>query len=643
MRIHFALLWGILIPTALVGSGLFMGRALAIEGDKQSAVADFKQKKPFDLKLHKPFIDHDLSRPKPSSSLQDMGLPARDVAGTLTDHAGNPIQDALVAIVEPIGYSRHCYFDNFDMTDSEGRFRVRGGTQKTRLIFRVASGKLWVHHVGESTPPSPIDVTWPESGGVLIQVPASLAKPSSDVVVRSKAYWSGMSVMSQSAKLNESGIARVDELMPADYVVTVSQEVVIGGKTEQRQVDIGHFRLKAGEIKQVKCVPGKTTLTGRLSSGGVIQPSYVVIERIQESYVDQPVAADYVSLSKEGSFRSRPLPAGTYSVRAMMANVGQPGRFGFGGATVAVQQWLVTIDESQDLVDLDELPARSDVFSIVDQEIDRALRGTGRRSSSSSAGRLVKHEKRAEIELELLRLMTDAGYPYNKRRQIPTILGGMLDSPAVVMGLLGAIEHPLNVRERREYLRAVGQSTVHVDAIVDQLESLIEDSDHIARGIVVRGLGTLAVRNPEHRPRIEKLLVRCLDDGIATTRSTAIDFLGQINAADSVPALMAAAEDEYRPAAVTAGYAIWKITGDADATYGVMTRVLGSEGLSGMWEAAYFMQQVAEKHPVPDDTRRVLRRVSKMAGKPPFRNSFEYEQSRAAKAAQKVLDLVAER
>ena len=71
-----------------------------------------------------------------------------------------------------------------------------------------------------------------------------------------------------------------------------------------------------------------------------------------------------------------------------------------------------------------------------------------------------------------------------------------------------------------------------------------------------------------------------------------------------------------------------------------MTKMLGRDGICGLWEAAYLMQPIAEEHPIPSVTQTKLRQVATLASKPPFHGKFEYERSRAGQAAQRTLDII---
>ncbi|MGI9473479.1 MAG: hypothetical protein ACR2NZ_18200 [Rubripirellula sp.] len=107
--------------------------------------------------------------------------------------------------------------------------------------------------------------------------------------------------------------------------------------------------------------------------------------------------------------------------------------------------------------------------------------------------------------------------------------------------------------------------------------------------------------------------------------------------------MLRAQNDEHPPVAIYAASSVWKIIGDPENAIGVMTDALGRDGLSGLWEAAYLMKPIAETHPIPALTQTRLRQVAAMAAEPPFRTKFQYEQARAAGAAQQVLDIIEER
>jgi hypothetical protein len=600
-----------------------------------------KKRADFDLQQYKKFIDFDLSRPKPACAMTDMGIPGRSVEGQLVDHRGSPIAEVAVAIVEPIGYSGHCYYENFDTTDDQGRFEVEGSVAKTRLIFRKPSGRIWKVNVAANQ--RPIRVTWPEPATVTVQVSPETAGVGDSVSIQTRRYWAGMAVMRESAEINETGSAVFDDVIPGDYFVTMLKTIEVVGKQKSRTVEIGALSVAAGDQLIVQCEREGTVMRGayRIKPSPIVGnlATFVSIQRDRQGYEDWPPDGDLLNLDQDGTFRSRPLSPGNYTIKVMAKGLAPPGRFG-GGGDLSVRAWRVIVDGSSTTIDLDSIAEPGELQKKVEDVLQSAADATGRVRGESYAGQLKIFSDRSDAEQLLLRMLTDPACPYRWRRVIPEILQTMTDSPQVIAGLIDALDQPIDDRERGAVMRAFGSATQRVGEIVRALADECDDSRHITRGIAIRALGELAIMNPEQAVEIAELLERGLDDSWEATRLTAADYLGRIGSTNALPALLKTRDDVYGPVAVMAAYSAWKIGGDPEFVYPTMTAILNREGIAGMWEAAYFMKSVAEKHPVPEETRAALRRVAMMAGKPPFKSSFEYEQSRAAAAAQKVLDQI---
>ncbi len=636
---------------------LFCVLSIALVGTAAAAdppeIPTGKKRAEFDLASFKTFIDRELSRPKPACSMADMGIPGRTVEGQLVDHQGKPIEGVVVAISEPIGYSGRCYYDNFDVTDDLGRFIVDGAACKTRLIFRKPSGRIWKRNLRSDS--GPIRVEWPEPSKVTIQVPSQLAAAGQTIRIQTTQYWSGMATMRHSAELDDDGLATFDDVIPGDYFVTINKSLNVAGGEKTVSIDLARFSVSAGQQKTVKCDQGKTSIRGSVAvkpnafAGN--QRTFVIISRNKQSYRDVPPAGDLLNLHEDGSFRSRPLSPGRYTVKVIAKGLGP--RRSFSGGDRTIRSWRVHVDGTQDWIDVDAMPDPDPVATAVDRALESTIYASGSSRGKSAAEQLKKLPNRDAAEKELLRRLSDPTYPYEKRSNIPYVLQSMTDSPQIIDGILRALQRPIkrapeglaslsDRREQASVMRSLQNATQMVRKITQTLAERANDRDHIVRGITIRVLGELAVKNPDHAGEIAKLLERGLSDVVETNRLTSADYLGRIGSTNSLPALLAARSDVYGPVAVMAALAAWKISGDPEDVYPTMTEVLHRDGLAGLWEAAYFMKSVAEEHPVPESTQGMLRRVATMAGKPPFRSSFEYEQSRAANAAQSLLDQIAQ-
>jgi hypothetical protein len=97
----------------------------------------------FDIKEFDSFISHELSRTQPRGSHAEFGPFPRQIHGQVVDHAGQPIVDAFVALVERIGYSSATFNESYDKTDKLGRFVVAGQVNQERIIVRRSVSSTW--------------------------------------------------------------------------------------------------------------------------------------------------------------------------------------------------------------------------------------------------------------------------------------------------------------------------------------------------------------------------------------------------------------------------------------------------------------------------------------------------------------------
>ena len=216
---------------------------------------------PFELDKYKSFIDLDLSRPRPDCSLADMGIPALTTSGQLVDHQGQPLPNVAVAIVEPIGLSGTCYYDNFDTTDQQGRFSVAGSIVKTRLVFRKPNGRIW--KLTPANRDQPVHVRWPQPATVSITMPQEIAEAAKAIHIQTPGYWSGMSVLRQSATLDGQGRAVFEDVIPSEYFVTVDQSVDVVDPPLIHRVEIGRLKVNEGDTTRFDCPLDGTSITGQ--------------------------------------------------------------------------------------------------------------------------------------------------------------------------------------------------------------------------------------------------------------------------------------------------------------------------------------------------------------------------------------------
>lgn len=610
--------------------------SLCASGDEKTAQQ--KVRLDFDIGRYQELINRDIGIPKPGCTLAQMGIPARSVEGRVIGHDGKPIIGAAVALVEPVGYSSHCYYDNFATTDDEGRFRVAGSVRKSRIVIRRTDE--WVLVAPLQPDQKTVVIDWPEPATVSLTFPQDLAPPGAAITIRTRRYHAGMSAWYRNTTVAEEGATIFRALVPGDYVVTTSEAISFGDSKIARNVEIGSFSVRAGEAINVDCRSDVVAaVTGQTENAS--ENTWVLIEREKLLYEDTVLVVQILKPANDGFFLSRRIPAGTYVAKVMTHNP-QPAaaiRVPFArNARPLMATWRFTVTPDAQTIRLNELPQPESPMKEIIAVLQGAYRNVGRFRPTPNANRLKTLDDRPAAEQELLRMLADPTCPYNWRRMIPEILAELTDSPAVVDGLIKAAKNPVAARERGQILRAFSKVRGDTDRVTAALAGYVDDPDNITRGAAVRVLGELAVANPDDAERIVPLLERGLEDADETTRSQAADFLGRIALRSSLTAVLRHSDDVHGPTAVMSGFAAWKISGDPEHAFEAMNGVMNRSGLEGKWQAAWLLKTVAEKHKLPRDSIDLLSHLAKSVGKPPFRSTYEYEISRAGKLAQQTLD-----
>ncbi len=625
-----------------------------------------KQRAEFDISKYRTLIDSDLGIPKPSCSAAQMGVPVRTIEGQLLSHDGKPMFDVAVAINETIGYSSHCYFENFDTTDEQGRVSVDGAIRKNRLVFKNPQGRLWI--VRLSNDQQRVRVVWPKAGNVTLLIPKRVAAEGETVTVRTQRYWAGMSTMKYSG-IVANGQVVFDDVLPADYYATVRKVIRLGESKLIRDIEIAQLSVRSGEDLTVDCDSTTgTRITGDVTSQDGVQKNlqflklgqrYVTIERLKLQYEDVPTTGELLKPANDGFFLSRHLPAGTIAVRHMAQTPAGNNAFATAG-DVTLNQWRIETKPGLKQITLSDPPPLKTPKSDVVEVLRAAVQIGGRTRSRPNvlAKNLKELSNRSEAERELLRQLRDPNTTYDTRRAILQILAELTDSPIAVNGILEVAADPPFAREQGSVIAALQKATANLPQIVAAMGGYLSHENPITRASAVRVLGMLpgntqlseSVSDGDKprdidadihiESRVAELLCGALKDQDELTRMTAADFLGRIAHASSQSALMAAADDPYGPVAVMAGFSAWKISCNPDHALPPMNNVLKREGLKGKWEAAYFMKTVAQKHALPAESQALLKTLAATATKERGRTSYDYEINRAAKAAQQTLSAI---
>ncbi|MGI9473480.1 MAG: hypothetical protein ACR2NZ_18205 [Rubripirellula sp.] len=369
----------------------------------------------FDLPTYKTFIDMELSRVRPNCSMAEMGIRGRPVRGRLVNHLGAPMSDVIVALVEPIGHSLDCFYENFDVTDEQGRFNVAGSVSKNRLIFRQSNGRTWRLRVTDLQddrlvrwpPPSTITAHLSSALRNELSVEEADDEASPRLSLQTEQYWGGMSIMVIAPERVSDGDTVFKHVLPANYALTIPKTIDVAGQRITRRIELRRVHVQPGEHQQLSLVPnGGTRLSGKCPIG-----SYLVVSRMQQTYEDCPAAIELVAID-EGHFETRPLPKGDYRVEAHVHG-NNPALRRMGDS--AVRRWNIRIDGTEGSLKLDELPQPSKLEAAVTFILDSS--DDSRVSLRSLTARWPEHEVLSEFANRL----NDDAIPYFWRRRLPNL------------------------------------------------------------------------------------------------------------------------------------------------------------------------------------------------------------------------------
>ena len=595
----------------------------AIQEDDFSTIENLKMtRSDFPMKDLHNFITFDLSRPVSRGSIEQVGGSIRTLHGKLVDHQGDPIVNAIVVLVERIGYSDNLYDENFDRTDDQGRFVVRGHDDRVALVFKKGKKLTW----RVSIPPFDRDRLDPEFQLVQWPAPSSCRiKPDADFVFNESQefelvtaeYWAGMSPLTFNANL-ENGIVVFENLLPTKYSVLTNIPVKDAeGNFQQRRVQIGSIEVAAGENKELEL-----TVTGRVA--GVSLPwkdaKTVRIFTAKKKYESVVQQVD-VAYPQDGTFKTRKLPPGEYTVRIQMAeNVeaeaqagGIPGLFRnsqTGNGPEIVRTLKLIEGQGEQAVEFEEL---SEAIARLHQILESKPTGSWSHMDVQRV-QIVSLKENEQVVNELIRIVGDIGSPSNWRYVAIDSLARMTDKPEVVdffMSKLGELD-----TYSTSFIRAFNHCDLDVaKRAIPKLAELTNNPVRQTRGATYNTLAHLGAKHKSLLADIIPIMLNGLDESSTQTQIGVISNLGFWKAEEALPKLIELKKNsQSQSVKVYAAKAIWKINGDAEQAIKMMIVALYSDDMDGKEVAAGALADFPE---LPDLAIKALNFTANFEPAPP--------------------------
>ena len=601
---------------ALLSTVALCQQAVAAE----SSQAPKSQRSQFDLLEVREFISQTLSRTESEGSHHLWGMQTRTVRGRVVDHTGQPVVGAYVAFVEPAGFGRNCYDENFDKTDEAGRFLVEGDFLKSRLVVSRGRRQVWSTDV-ERTADS-VDVVWPQPGSVRVTVDAKLLPQDTPLIqITAIRYRGGATHIQYPPDENHS--IEVNDQMPGEFTVAVQRTIKTGNHSETRFVEVGTFQSEPGANLAVnRQASGQRRVSGKCPAepGG---PAILYVERVRTKYDDGYRLFELIAC-EDGTFETSPLPPGSYMLRFKRIPKPKPAaqpqvETSFFRPAYAEPEWRyrIVVPETDEPLAVDVSPPADKVVARIQNILDsQGPLNVSWSHTDVQVAQLVRDPDPEAVQRELLRLYRDPNTPQEWQYPIRRALGGMLESPEVLGALLEKLRVSDDLGERTTILGLFRDSKRATKEIIDAVAEYRHDENVYIRSSALNSLGRLVDADETFRPIIIPWLIEATTDPYDKLRSDMVATLGRIKAEEAVPALEVAMEDPIGKVRVMAAWALWRITGERDRPIKLMTVRLRASDHSGKVDAANFLGEFGE---LPEITIKQLRPFTLVEVKPPYR------------------------
>ncbi|MFM9962531.1 MAG: M56 family metallopeptidase [Planctomycetaceae bacterium] len=631
---------GLVLTIAL---GMFVTSQAEVESPKADrnaeapvvAVADFKTLLD-ELSIGTNHVDDEVA---------PRGLAAKTVRGELLAADGRPVPNAKIVLLRGEGYWNELYRSNLAITDSAGKFVVRGEVEMCHLAIEVGS-IVWAMDL--SLNESDVVVRLPKLIEVTLKLDRQVELEEQRIELHSMDRVEGQVFLMRRVPgtIDSSGVAKVS--VPAG-----------------RYLAIGSKRLNPDDAKPLWgwCALGEVTvdakqtpetlvrrLTGSRISGQV-KNLEELLKNANADYAEVSVSVaverhgewqeftfDSVLCEADGSFRLGPVPVGRARVRVDVRD--RPGQERpFGERSRFLQQRL-TLSRRLEVVELpasvEELSVADHVAAILDSEWPMNVSWS---HTDVQVASLALLPESVEVTRELIRLMNDPQTPDNWQYVVIEALGRMKPiSAEAKSALLAGAKNP-KLRRRGSMLHALGNMRADAADLIDEIVTFKDSPDMGLRGSALRALGDIGKSLPNVPASVGDALIAALDDPVIHIRKDVAGSLAMQKAAQAVPALRShLRSDPNGSVRAVCAWAIFHITDEVDEAVPVLIELLDSDDHKARMEAAIYLGffDARAKAAIP-----ALEANATFTGKPPFNNSRETRRYQLTSAAQSAIRKIA--
>ena len=573
------------------------------------------------------------------------GLAAKTIRGEVLTADGHVALNAKLILLRGRGYWNEMYRSNLAITDSTGKFVVRGAVEACHLAIEVGDA-AWMM---ELTPAqTDVVVRLPK----MLEVAVKLDRPIE--MKEGKLYLEALDGADGQLVLMRRLVGTIDDSGAAKFHAPAGRYLATGSKrlTPDDSEPIWGW----SALGEVTLDPnGKSEKVVRRFSGsrisGQINNLKELLKNTKADFAEVTVSVpierngewdefpvDTVLCDADGQFKAGPVPFGRAILR--VTGVDRPSLERPFRQQPKLMHHRMTLERRLEVVELPltekEASLSARVAAILDSE--QPL-GVSWSHTDVQVASLVRIPEKEELSRELIRLMNDPQTSNNWQYVVIEALGRLRPVTAEIKAaLLNGAKNP-KLRRRASMLSTLGGMRADAVDLVDEFAKFKDDPDASIRGSAIRALGTVSKSLPEESPLITAALVTALDDPVVFIRKEAIGFLGTQKLKSAVPELRShLRSDASGPVRAMCAWAIFQTADEVDEPVQVMIELLQSDDLNTRFEAAmylgFFDDRAASAIPL-------LEANTKFEGKPPFSNSRDtrrYQLTSVAKQSIKKIE-----
>ncbi|MCA9047532.1 MAG: hypothetical protein KDA89_02320 [Planctomycetaceae bacterium] len=557
-----------------------------------------------------PFAELEMQRPL--DSLRDVGFSTQVFAAVLTDHHGKPLSHVTAALVPDSDASfvgHGTYLENFDLTDSAGRFRVEGPVVRSesvdhrRIVFHRPDHGLFVMPASVAADAGAI--VWPEPAQLDWAVPESVARPGDTIEVRR----TDSLIRRYAPELSLQGRAdgRISaRLLPGRYVITTDAHLSVpvsnGGFVRQA----AWFSAESGQQVVPAMLTGRGTIRGRLADAegrwvALLLPRPGSGENERQFTGDgNLIVWDSAVLNERGAFEFRNLPEGQYEVR-----VAHFAEHSVSRQPVRIRRTELTADQA--VVSLDgDLSAETLRFRLL-QLLDSPPEGVSLPPILFAEG-----QTREQVLSELKAMLQSDELSAEIRGTIVRNMSPQLTDSSELLAEAQISYWPglQDINDRMHVRNQLMQVISSVAAQTDRLQPLLHHSLPDVRNGAVVLLVAVGQRFPDQKDTVVSLLQAELLTAAESDRDGLIRALGRLGAESVLPQLRVL-RDKKNDA--EAALLVWKQDQRTDEFLRVAVLLLDRTSLPDKLNACRSLREFSREAALPESVAIRLRVLSSLA------------------------------